>query len=141
MGANEGRHVLSMAADLGKVIGLELMTAAQALELRIDMIRTACAFAAKSTAEAFAQKISGKPLPTDEEWPAFLAEVEALRQELAGCGAIQASPAVMAAKRVMQDEIAYLERDRALDADVRKATDPKLMQTVLDTVKATVRGR
>src|SRR3546814_10904875 len=31
MGANESRHVLAMADDLGKVLALELYTAAQAL--------------------------------------------------------------------------------------------------------------
>jgi histidine ammonia-lyase len=34
MGANEARHVLAMADDLGKVLALELYTAAQALDLR-----------------------------------------------------------------------------------------------------------
>ena len=38
MGANEARHVLAMADDLGKVLGLELMTAAQALDLRLRMV-------------------------------------------------------------------------------------------------------
>ena len=32
MGANEARHVLAMTQDLGKVLGLELFTAAQALD-------------------------------------------------------------------------------------------------------------
>jgi histidine ammonia-lyase len=38
MGANEARHVLAMVADLGKVLALELMTAAQALDLRLRMV-------------------------------------------------------------------------------------------------------
>jgi histidine ammonia-lyase len=38
MGANEARHVLAMVDDLGKVLGLELMTAAQALDLRLAMV-------------------------------------------------------------------------------------------------------
>jgi histidine ammonia-lyase len=38
MGANEARHVLAMADDLGKVLALELFTAAQALDLRVRMI-------------------------------------------------------------------------------------------------------
>ena len=41
MGTNEARHVLSMAEDLGKVLALELYTAAQALDLRTDMINAA----------------------------------------------------------------------------------------------------
>jgi histidine ammonia-lyase len=38
MGANEARHVLAMADDLGKVLALELVTAAQALDLRVRMV-------------------------------------------------------------------------------------------------------
>src|SRR5690606_13353457 len=38
MGANEARHVLAMADDLGKVLALELMTAAQALDLRLRQV-------------------------------------------------------------------------------------------------------
>src|SRR3546814_20142749 len=38
MGANESRHVLAMADDLGKVLALELYTAAQALDLPREMI-------------------------------------------------------------------------------------------------------
>ena len=38
MGANEARHVLAMVEDLGKVLALELMTAAQALDLRLGMV-------------------------------------------------------------------------------------------------------
>lgn len=38
MGANEARHVLAMADDLGKVLALELVTAAQALDLRLRMV-------------------------------------------------------------------------------------------------------
>ena len=38
MGANEARHVLAMVDDLGKVLALELMTAAQALDLRARMV-------------------------------------------------------------------------------------------------------
>ena len=38
MGANEARHVLAMVEDLGKVLALELMTAAQALDLRVRMV-------------------------------------------------------------------------------------------------------
>ncbi|TAK38436.1 MAG: histidine ammonia-lyase [Lysobacteraceae bacterium] len=38
MGANEARHVLAMVDDLGKVLALELMTASQALDLRLNMV-------------------------------------------------------------------------------------------------------
>jgi histidine ammonia-lyase len=49
MGANEARHVLAMAPDLGKVLALELYTAAQALEYRQDMLNAARADGAELT--------------------------------------------------------------------------------------------
>ena len=58
MGANEARHVLAMADDLGKVLALELYTAAQALDLRPDMINAARKLASGTDAEAFAAKIA-----------------------------------------------------------------------------------
>ena len=39
MGANEGRHVYDMLEDLARVIALELMTNAQAMELRYMILQ------------------------------------------------------------------------------------------------------
>jgi histidine ammonia-lyase len=75
MGANEARHVLAMVDDLGKVLALELMTAAQALDLRLRMVE-------------------GEAHPGD---------------------------AVAAAHAAIRERIAFLDRDRALDGDVRTA--------------------
>ena len=63
MGANEARHVLAMADDLGKVLALELYTAAQALDYRRDMINAARDLAARGDAEALAAKVQGAPAP------------------------------------------------------------------------------
>ncbi|HEX2082153.1 MAG TPA: aromatic amino acid ammonia-lyase, partial [Xanthomonadaceae bacterium] len=81
MGANEARHVLAMADDLGKVLALELYTAAQALDLRRDMINAARSLAGRVDAEGFAAKVQSGPLPGAPEREAFLAEVEGLRAE------------------------------------------------------------
>ncbi len=75
MGANEARHVLAMADDLGKVLALELMVAAQALDLRMRMVE----------------------------------------------GEAHPGRAVAAAHAAIRDRIAFLDRDRALDGDVRIA--------------------
>jgi histidine ammonia-lyase len=75
MGANEARHVLAMADDLGKVLALELMVAAQALDLRMRMVE----------------------------------------------GEAHPGGAVAAAHAAIRDRIAFLDRDRALDGDVRIA--------------------
>lgn len=121
MGANEARHVLAMAGDLGKVLALELYTAAQALDLRRDMINAARALAHRADAAALAAKVQGAPREDAPGYAQFLAEVEALRAELAGTEAFHPGTAVAAAHAELRRHIAFLERDRALDGDIATA--------------------
>ena len=118
MGANEARHVLAMAGDLGKVLALELYTAAQALDLRRDMINAARTLAAGSDAEGFAMKVQGGPGQGGEERTRFLAEVDGLRDELARSASFHPGRAVAAAHREIRSHIPFLDRDRALDGEV-----------------------
>jgi histidine ammonia-lyase len=121
MGANEARHVLAMADDLGKVLALELYTAAQALDLRRDMINAARELAARSDAETFAAKVQGGPLPGDASRAEFLAEVDGLRAELAASAEYRPGKAVAAAHAAIRERIPFLARDRALDGEVAAA--------------------
>ena len=121
MGANEGRHVLEMTADLAQVLGLELYTAAQALDYRRDMINAARQLAREADAEALAAKVLGAPLPGHPDRPGFLAEVEALRGELAAAGEFQPGRAVQAAWAALREAIPFMGRDRAMDGDVATA--------------------
>ena len=121
MGANEARHVLSMADDLGKVLALELYTAAQALDLRRDMINAARSLAARADAEGLAAKVSGGPTAGSADRPGFLAEVEALRSELANSDAFHPGNAVARAHAAIRERIPFLARDRALDGEVATA--------------------
>jgi histidine ammonia-lyase len=118
MGANEARHVLAMAEDLGKVLGLELMTAAQALDLRRDMINAARDLADRADAATFAAKVLGGPLPDAAGYDAFLAEVEALRTELSAAEPFHPGAAVAAAHAAIREQVPFLDRDRALDGDI-----------------------
>ena len=120
MGANEARHVLAMAADLGKVLALELYTAAQALDLRRDMINAARDLARATDAEGFAAKIAGQPR-AGQALETFLDEVEGLRGELAAAEAFAPGRAVAAAHAALRDRIPFLDRDRAMDGEVATA--------------------
>jgi histidine ammonia-lyase len=121
MGANEARHVLAMAEDLGKVLGLELYTAAQALDLRRDMINAARALAARTDAEGLAAKVQGGPVAGSGDRAGFLAEVEALRLELANAEAFHPGNAVARAHAAIREHLSFLARDRALDGEVATA--------------------
>ena len=118
MGANEARHVLAMVADAGKVLALELHTAAQALDLRRDMINAARDLARRSDAPAFAAKVQGAPAEGHPDRARFLAEVDALRGELAASEAFHPGRAVAAAHEALRERIDFLDRDRALDGEV-----------------------
>jgi histidine ammonia-lyase len=120
MGTNEARHVLSMADDLGKVLALELYTAAQALDLRLDMINAARDLARRADAAALARKVHGVG-EADPRQPALMAEVEALRAELAQAEAFHPGTLVAAAHAAIRERIPFLDRDRALDGEVATA--------------------
>lgn len=139
MGANEARHVLAMVRDCGRVLALELYTAAQALDLRRDMINAARALAKRADAEALAAKIAGVPLPHADGRDAFLAEVEALRVELAETDEFHPGIAVAAAHSAIRKAIPFLDRDRALDGEV--ATVVRLVESgdVLQAARSALR--
>jgi histidine ammonia-lyase len=136
MGANEARHVLDMAGDLARVIGLELYTAAQALDFRRDMINAAQALAARSDAAGLARKVNGGPVDGDAARPTFLAEVEGLRSELAAAPAFAPGSAVDAAWRAIRERIPFMGRDRAMDGDVAMATRLVEEGVLLDAARA-----
>lgn len=137
MGANEARHVLAMVQDLGKVLALELYTAAQALDLRRDMINAARALSVRTDAEGLATKVSGGPSPGAEGRDVFLAEVDALRAALAASDAFHPGHAVAAAHTAIRAKIPFLDRDRALDGEV--ATAVRLVES--GEILAAVRNR
>ena len=136
MGANEARHVLAMADDLGKVLGLELYTAAQALDLRRDMINAARDLADRADGEGFAAKVQGGPLPDAADRAAFVAEVDGLRAELAQADAFRPGHAVAAAHAAIRERIAFLGRDRAMDGEVAAAVRMVADGSVLKAARA-----
>ncbi|ASR44755.1 histidine ammonia-lyase [Xanthomonas citri pv. mangiferaeindicae] len=121
MGTNEARHVLAMADDLGKVLALELYTAAQALDLRVDMINAARDLARRADAQALATKVQGGPAQDRATHAGFLDEVEALRVELAACAPFHPGAIVAQAHARIRETIPFLDRDRALDGEVAAA--------------------
>jgi len=136
MGANEARHVLAMADDLGKVLGLELYTAAQALDLRRDMINAARDLADRADAATLAAKVSGGPAAGADEHAGFLAEVEGLRAELSAAEEFRPGRAVAIAHAKLRESIAFLDHDRALDGEVALAVQLVRDGSVLSAVRA-----
>ncbi|MFC4728849.1 HAL/PAL/TAL family ammonia-lyase [Coralloluteibacterium thermophilus] len=137
MGANEARHVLDMTADLGRVLALELYTAAQALDFRRDMINAARALARTGDAAALAAKIHG-PAQGHPLHAVFMQEVEALRVELAEAEAFRPGTAVAAAHAALRARIPFMGRDRAMDGDVAAAVRLVEEGVLLDAARSAV---
>ncbi|SFW63121.1 MULTISPECIES: HAL/PAL/TAL family ammonia-lyase [Luteibacter] len=123
MGANEARHVLEMTEDLGHVLAMELYTAAQALEYRQDMLNAARALAHRGDWQALAAKVSGAPRTDSPHYPLFEREVRALMDALASADDFHGGVAVRQALATLRDHVAFMQRDRAMDGDVRAVCD------------------
>ncbi|MGL6291752.1 MAG: HAL/PAL/TAL family ammonia-lyase [Silanimonas sp.] len=121
MGANEGRHVLDMSADLAKVLALELVTAAQALDFRRDMIEAARQLAREADLATFAAKVGNAPPDPHPQRAQFLAECDALRAELASSAGFAPGREVASLHASFRQRVAFLGKDRALDGDVAAA--------------------
>ena len=120
MGTNEARHVLDMTEDLGHVLALELYTAAQALEYRQDMLNAARSLAARGDWTALAEKIGNAPREGHPSRAAFEDEIRQLMQALTETGEFHAGSAVRKAHARIRESIDFMQRDRAMDGDVRR---------------------
>jgi histidine ammonia-lyase len=120
MGANEARHVLEMTQDLSHVLALEIYTAAQALEYRQDMLNAARRLAARGDWRALAAKVVGAPAENHAEFAQFQAEVTALMQALNDAGEFHAGDAVRKAFASVREVVGFMQRDRAMDAEVQR---------------------
>jgi len=121
MGANEARHVLDMTNDLGHVLGLELYTAAQALEYRQDMLNAARELARSGDVDALAVKIGGAPREDKPEYATFRDEVKQLMDALADAAEFRAGEGVRKAFAILREHIGFMRQDRAMDQDVQTA--------------------
>jgi histidine ammonia-lyase len=123
MGANEARHVLEMTVELGEVLALEIYTAAQALQYRQDMLNAARDVARRGEHDLIMRKIQGAPAAGSAEYAQFEREVRALCKALADAGEFHAGASVQRAFDLVRQRVPFMQRDRAMDADIRAMVD------------------
>jgi histidine ammonia-lyase len=110
-----------MADDLGKVLALELYTAAQALDFRREMLGAAQQLARTGHPGVLKPKVGNAVSAADA--PILDTELEALRVQLASAPEFGPGPVVAAAHARLRKDIAYMPRDRAMDRDIARAVD------------------
>jgi histidine ammonia-lyase len=84
------------------------------------MLNAARTLAARGDWQALAAKIGGAPKPDHTTHAQFESEVRALMQALAGTGEFHAGTNVRAALAAIRASIAFMRRDRAMDADIQR---------------------
>jgi histidine ammonia-lyase len=87
------------------------------------MLNAARRLAQRGDWHRLAEKITNAPREDQPQRAQFEREVQALMQALAATGAFQAGTAVRRAHALIREHIAFMPRDRAMDADVRRMCD------------------
>jgi len=111
MGANEARHAYEMVEDLSHVLALELMVAAQALDVRMATLAGAYWDDAPWLEAA-------KKALDEAAWR----ELATFRETAQGRG-YRPGAGVAAAHRVIRERISRLDRDRVLEPDIEAIID------------------
>ncbi len=126
MGANEARHVYDMAKDLADVLALELLTAAQALDVRMKTLKGAY----------WDDGPWLRRMERQLDKQAF-SQLESFRREAQGRD-YRPGKGVAAAHRAIREAVAFLDEDRELSADL--AAIQRLVQSgaVVEAVEAAV---
>jgi len=123
MGANEARHVLEMTEALSYALALEWLAAGQALDYRRHMLNAARRMAARGDLDEFLGKIERAPTASEANRQQFEDEVRALMGALAASEEFHPGVRTQALLETLRAEVSFLDRDRALDGDVKRVTE------------------
>ncbi len=137
MGTNDARHALAMVEQLESVLALELMTALQALEYRMQILDAAASLATNIGVQGLRSKIRNvSPVkPADTELLA--ADVKRLQADLRKLSAVKPSPVALRALSVVREAgLSFMARDRLLSPDIELAQKLIRKRTVLHAVEA-----
>lgn len=137
MGTNDARHALAMVEQLESVLALELMTALQALEYRMQILEAAASLATNIGIQGLRSKIRNvSPVkPADTELLA--ADVKRLQADLRKLSTVKPSPVALRALSVVREAgLSFMARDRLLAPDIELAQRLIRKRTVLQAVEA-----
>ena len=137
MGTNDARHALAMIEQVESVLALELMTALQALEYRMQVLDAAASLATNIGVQGLRSKIRNvSPVkPADTELLA--ADVKRLQADLRKLSTVKPSPVALRALGVVREAgLSFMARDRLLSPDIELAQKLIRKRTVLHAVEA-----
>ena len=137
MGTNDARHALAMIEQLEAVLALELMTALQALEYRMQVLDAAASLALNIGVQGLRSKIRNiSPVkPADTELLA--ADVKRLQADLRKLSTVKPSPVALCVLSVVREAgLSFMARDRLLSPDIELAQKLIRKRTVLQAVEA-----
>jgi histidine ammonia-lyase len=119
MGANEGLHAYRQSADLGRVLALELLVAAQALEYRLQILQAAAELAADPDPTRLRARLRNLSPVGNDQRELLEADIERLRADLAALQHARPGSAVAKALATIRAAgVEFVDRDRLLGPDL-----------------------
>lgn len=121
MGATDGRDLWQMTADLEQVLAIELLTASQALEYRLQLLEGAYTVAIRLGTQALRRKIRNISPARPEDAGTLAEDIKRLQADLKPLQAVKPGVATQAiVKAIREAGVAFVERDRYLGDDLQR---------------------
>lgn len=124
MGATDGRDLWQMCSDLDQVLAIEVLTAAQALEYRLQLLDGAYTVAIRLGTQALRRKIRNISPARPEDAGTLAEDIKRLQADLKQLQSVRPGIAAQALLKAVRDAgIAFVERDRYYGEDLKRALD------------------
>ena len=137
MGTNDARHALAMIEQLESVLALELMTALQALEYRMQVLDAAASLATNIGIQGLRSKIRNVSPVKPDDTELLAADVKRLQADLRKLSTVKPSPVALRALSVAREAgLSFMTRDRLLAPDIELAQKLIRKRTILQVVEA-----
>jgi histidine ammonia-lyase len=137
MGTNDARHALAMIAQLESVLALELLTATQALDYRMQVLEAAASLSNNLGVQALRSKIRNVSPAKNAEAETLAADVKRLQADLRKLGEVKPSPVAQSALKCVRDAgLHFMARDRLLSPDIALAHMLVRSRAVIHAVEA-----
>lgn len=121
MGATDGRDLWQMSADLEQVLAIELLTASQALDYRLQLLDGAYTVAIRLGTQALRRKIRNISPARPEDAGTLAEDIKRLQADLKQLQSVRPGVAAQAiVKAIREAGVAFVERDRYLGEDLQR---------------------
>ncbi len=118
MGTNDTRHLLEMLANTERVLALELLCNAQALDYRMQVLDAAYALASNLGIQALRSKLRNISPARPHEAEELAGDLKRLQEDLRGLNEVRPSAVSQQLLALVRTRVSFLTEDRLLAPDL-----------------------